>query len=174
MLSATGRNMMLQQIKESIADAQLVLVGIGTEFEVDFEKMKEDPFYIPLMDQAMQEENAEQLLQYLRFHYIRKHPEQSRIQAYQNLARLLEGKNYFVVSLCKDDLIFASGLNPERIVTPCGGFRSLQCTGECVTDQEPLVSDEQVLDALIQSIQKPLFSIYFICKDIVFCRCKPG
>lgn len=143
---------MQNQLQESIKTAQLVLVGIGTEFGVDFEKMKADSFYAPLIEQAMQEENAEQLMQYLKFHYIKKQPDESRIQAYNKLAELLEGKNYFAVSLCTDDLIFASNLNPERIVTPCGGYRSMQCGKECVTEQETLVTDEKVRDALYRSI----------------------
>lgn len=145
---------MLDQIKESIDAAQLVLVGIGTEFGADFDKMKEDAFYAPLIEQAMQEENAEQLMQYLRFHYLKKHPDDRIVQAYDKLAELLEGKNYFVVSLCSDDLIYASKLNPERIVTPCGGYRSMQCTKECVTEQEALVTDENVRNALLQSIDE--------------------
>ena len=99
-----------------------------------------------------QEENAEQLIQYLQFHYVKRHGDRKIVEAYNRLAKLLEGKNYFVVSLCTDDLIFDSALDAAKIVTPCGGFRAMQCMKECVTDQEALVSDENVMNALLESI----------------------
>lgn len=53
------------------------------------------------------------------------------LDAYNKLAGLLNGKNYFVISLCTDDQIFSSDLNPERIVSPLGGFRKKQCPDGC-------------------------------------------
>lgn len=38
--------------------------------------------------------------------------------AYRNLSRLLEGKNYFVITTCTDDMIYEAGLKKERIVQP--------------------------------------------------------
>lgn len=145
---------MQEKIKDSISEAQLVLIGIGTEFAQRFDNMKSDDFYIPLLEQAEKEENAEQLIQYLQFHYVKRHPDKKIIQAYNSLAELLQGKNYFIVSLCTDDLIYESDLDPERIVTPCGSFRAMQCMKECVTDQEPLVTDENVMSALLESIDR--------------------
>lgn len=148
----------MKQVRQSVSDAQLVLVGIGSEFGESFEGMEKDAFYAPLLEQVRQleksgqEESAGQILQYLRFHYLRRHPNERLIHAYDRLADLLEGKNYFIVTLCMDDLIFSSGLDTERIVTPCGGYRALQCGKECVTDQEPLVTDENVMRALLESI----------------------
>lgn len=56
------------------------------------------------------------------------------IGAYNKLAARLEGKNYFIVTLCMDDQIFNSNLNPERIVNPMGGFRQKQCPDACTHD----------------------------------------
>lgn len=67
---------------------------------------------------------------------------------------MLEGKNYFVVSLCTDDYIYSSKLDAGRIVTPCGGFRALQCHSECSTDQEPLVWDKQVTAQVMEEIRQ--------------------
>lgn len=143
---------MLEQVQRSVQGAQMVLVGIGAEFGESFERMEEDPFYASILKQAEHEENAGQLKQYLQFHYVKRHPNQRIVRAYQKLAAMLEGKNYFLVSLCMDDLVFEAGLDPNRIVTPCGGFRAMQCGRECVTDQEPLVTDSQVMEALLESI----------------------
>lgn len=143
---------MWDKVRESVAEAQLVLVGIGTEFAQPFENMESDSFYAPLLKQAEREENADQLKQYLEFHYCKRHPDGKIMAAYDRLAELLDGKNYFIVSLCADDLIYGSKLDPARIVTPCGGFYAMQCGKECVTDQEPLVTDQNVMGALLESI----------------------
>lgn len=142
----------MEEVRQAVADAQLVLVGIGSEFGESFEGMEKNAFYEPLLRQAKQEDNAEQLLQYLQFHYIRRYPNERLIGAYNNLAALLEGKNYFIVTLCTDDLIFSSQLDPERIVAPCGGYRAMQCGKECVTEQEAFVTDENVMQAVLESI----------------------
>ena len=42
---------MLEQIRQSIEQAQMVLVGIGTEFAVK-EEAQEDPFYRACQDRA--------------------------------------------------------------------------------------------------------------------------
>lgn len=41
-----------------------------------------------------------------------------RKEAYQGLSRLLEGKNYFIITTCKDDLIYTADLKKERIARP--------------------------------------------------------
>lgn len=53
------------------------------------------------------------------------------LAAYNKLAEMLEGKNYFIVSLCMDDVIFSSNLKCDRIVTPLGGKRKKQCPDAC-------------------------------------------
>ena len=61
--------------------AEMVLVGIGEEFEAE----------------SNQEICA---------------------KAYENLVQLLTGKNYFVITTGKDDLVMKSGLREDRIVQP--------------------------------------------------------
>ena len=38
--------------------------------------------------------------------------------AYQNLAKLLDGKNYFIITTGTDELIYEAGLKEDRIVRP--------------------------------------------------------
>ena len=52
-------------------------------------------------------------------------------RAYDSLEKLLAGKDYFIVSLCMDDYIYSTNLEKEKIVTPCGGFRKMQCDCNC-------------------------------------------
>ena len=72
-----------QEIQKCVQEADLVLVGIGTEFH---------------KKNAAQEEIME---------------------AYQKLADLLKEKNYFLLTVNTDDLIFESAIDSERIVAPC-------------------------------------------------------
>lgn len=86
---------MLEQIQELVKDAELVLVGIGEEFDT------------------------------------KKAGKEQVIQAYQTLADMLKNKEYFLVTLQTDELIYASDLDKERIVAPCGS----DVTGNVVTNQ---------------------------------------
>lgn len=78
--------------------------------------------------------------------YIREHVDSSIIDAYNMLLTKIEGCDYFVVSTCTDDVIYSSSLDDERIVTPCGGFRYLQCEDDCAHELLPF--EENMIDNL--------------------------
>lgn len=70
-----------KDLREKLETAEMVLVGIGEEFEA---------------------ENCQMISP----------------KAYANLAQLLAGKNYFVITTGRNDLIMQSGLKEDRIVQP--------------------------------------------------------
>lgn len=109
---------MLEQIRQSIEQAQMVLVGIGTEFAVK-EEAQEDPFFTELAKTAQTDPAAAALLA---FHKSQKKAggcKKEQVQkAYEVLADLLKDKNYFVISLCEDGLLEQSGLKKDRVLTP--------------------------------------------------------
>lgn len=109
---------MLEQIRQSIEQAQMVLVGIGTEFAVK-EEAQEDPFFTELAKTAQTDPAAAALLA---FHKSQKKTggcKKEQVQkAYEVLADLLKDKNYFVISLCEDGLLEQAGLKENRILTP--------------------------------------------------------
>lgn len=142
---------MWDKVKRSVSEAEMVLVGIGTEFAQDYTDMETDPFYAPLYSQALGEEDAGRFIQYLQFHYKTRRPDRKKLEAYRKLGEFLEGKNYFVVSLCTDGLWEDAGLKQERMVTPCGNFDAMQCVGECAARQ-PLMKEENRIYALLESI----------------------
>ena len=72
----------INDLKDKIGDADVVLVGVGEEF------------------------------------FLSENSETDVSSAYENLASVLEGKNYFIVSLCNDDLIYSSGLKIDKIAAP--------------------------------------------------------
>lgn len=79
---------------EKIENAEMILIGIGEEFD--------------------------------------NNPD--AVTAYNHLAELLDKKNYFIVSLCMDDLIFQSNLDKNKVVAPLGGFSKKQCPDACTHD----------------------------------------
>lgn len=110
---------MLDEIKQSIDDAQMVLVGIGAEMEAAAEG-QDEAFLEALKAQAEGNPAAAQLLTFMQARQKGARSRNELLAAYQRLAGLLEGKNYFVVSLCDDGLIDEAGLCADRIVTPRG------------------------------------------------------
>lgn len=109
-----------ETLKENISDAELVLVGIGEEFEENFQTISSD-----LQDKELWQKEL------LKKNYLEKKACEKHVRAYNQLAALLEGKNYFVVTLCKDGYIKQSSLDQDRIVAPCGGYDMVQCDRGC-------------------------------------------
>ena len=145
---------MTREVMEAVEEAQLLLVGIGTEWETPVDGLREAPFSGPFLLQAGRAGGGP-LEQYVHFHCLRRHPDPRRMAAYGKLERLLAGKNYFIVSLCRDDLIFESGLDADRIVTPCGGFRAFQCAGSCEGGGEKgLLRDEDAMESILRRIDE--------------------
>lgn len=54
--------------------------------------------------------------------------------AYEALAKLLEGKDYFIVTVNVDGQIYDSPLDGKRITAPCGNLHWYQCQAVCTTD----------------------------------------
>lgn len=129
---------MNDEIRKIIQDSDKVLIGLGDSFEYPYgdfmneewkELMKTDPFQADVR----------------KLNYKKAHPCQRISDAYQKLYEMVKDKDYFIVSLCVDDLIYDSSFPEERIVTPCGTYRYLQCSAleseECKKKLLP-VTDE--------------------------------
>lgn len=122
-----AKNLLLEKINE----AEMVLVGIGEEFGENVGKGKAMPQFADCFRKI--EENG-QLLWMLP--YMEKMQEDSARtekteKAYEILEKLLKDKNYFIVSTRMDDYIYRTNLKKEKVVTPCGGYRFLQCEDGC-------------------------------------------
>lgn len=55
-------------------------------------------------------------------------------RAYKALGRLLDGKDYFIVTVSVDGEILQSGLDGKRITAPCGNLHWFQCREACTKD----------------------------------------
>lgn len=116
---------MIEHVVEKIKAADLVLVGIGEELETlkwvrekkEYQKIAENigkSWILPFVEKREIEEAIK-----------------DRSEIYKLLSGCLEGKNYFIVSLCQDGMIREAGLEEGRIVEPCGGYKKLQCSDRC-------------------------------------------
>lgn len=53
------------------------------------------------------------------------------LAAYNKLWELLDGKNFFLVTIAADGLIYDTKIDKSRIVAPCGNRNFLQCSVPC-------------------------------------------
>lgn len=152
-----------QQLLKSVEDAELVLVGLGKEFVID------DSFCSGELFQKWKHADSEEkflwMEPFLKTIWLNEQKGLANQKAYEALARLLEGKNYFIVTLATDDMIYESGLNPERIVAPCGSVNKLQCEKHCTEKIYPWTKEmgEELKDAALSGELEQCLP--FICPD---------
>lgn len=118
-------------MQKTVQDADMVLVGIGEEFGIPEGKAEESGEYAVFMEQTNGAGQFRWMVPFLG--EIHKENGRSRrvMAAYQVLGKMIQDKNYFVVSTRTDDFIYDAGLREDRIVTPCGGYRFWQCAQGC-------------------------------------------
>ena len=114
-------------ILQRIQEAEMILIGIGEEFD-DLNALKKIPEYLRCR-QKMLDEQTEWLIPALNVIY-----EKERDEVYQVLSRfaeLIAEKNYFVVSVSTNELIRKVSWREKRLVMPCGGSQLKQCVQGC-------------------------------------------
>jgi NAD-dependent SIR2 family protein deacetylase len=98
-------------------------------------------------------------------------PERLR-SAYANLYCLLEGKNYFIVSMSLDSYLMQLRFQEDNIVNPCGNFRYLQCDKGCQDKvflfEEHFTNIEEILNELIANKQSNLSKCDVCGGELVF------
>lgn len=115
------------ELKKHLEEADMVLVGIGEDFE-EKRYLQQNDRYCDCCGQIAQT-GAEWVMPYVNRLFLK---DNHKLQvAYQTLAKLLEGKNYFVLTSCMDGLIRETSIKPERIVEPCGTYSKMQCASGC-------------------------------------------
>lgn len=70
--------------------------------------------------------------------------QEDALQALNQLAGVLEKKNYFAVSICTSDIAKKSNLQHDRIVQPCGTIAQKQCVNRCEEGLLALSEQESV------------------------------
>ena len=113
-------------LKKIIAEFDMILVGIGECFEEKF------------LDLKIENEGTALYEDFQRKIYLDNHKDSKEDTFYRILSKMIENKNYFIVTLSKDDRIYNSGIKKDRIVAPCGSYNYLQCSMVCTKDIFPL------------------------------------
>lgn len=121
----------IREVREKIEDAQLVLIGIGEDFQYDWNALLQDARYQEIEQEIGEDEQHIWIVPFLQKMILQQLQEDKWKRAYDTLADLVSEKNYFIVSLCMDDRIYESHFDQQKIVTPCGGFRKMQCDCNC-------------------------------------------
>lgn len=153
----------IREIKEKVHAAELVLIGIGEEFQYDWNVLLRDERYREIEREIGDNEQYIWIVPFLQKMILEQICDDRWRNAYACLRKITENKNYFIVSLCIDDRVYEAGFDEKRIVTPCGGFRKMQCDSNCageLTDIPP-ESYEAVLqyyrkEVPLTAIQEPV------------------
>ena len=160
-------------LDQKLGEADLVLVGIGSGLQYDWNLIADDPNYSALVEQAGEGDAFDQFFSFLQADMLKKHADKDLESCFSNLSEKLKGKNYFIVTTTIDDTIFHTGFDTNRIVTPCGGFRKLQCTDNCskeLTDTEAI--DWETISSCYQAKTLPETYHKLTCphcgKELVF------
>ena len=128
---------MEERIIESIHGAEKVLVGIGELFQEIYLPLKKEEFL------KLEKENP-LLAGYKKIKYLKKITDDPVKKAYKVLMELLKDKDYYIITTCNDDKIYDIGFEKNRIVSPCGNLRYLQCTENC--SKELLSVSQEMID----------------------------
>lgn len=140
---------MLNKIRDIIEESEYILIGIGEEWDSRFKPLEVSEEIDALLQSCEKDESLQWIRPFLLKELMGFGYEQQ--SAYQNLLRILEQKNYFIVSTCIDGNIWNQGFDNNRIVTPCGDYEKLQCSDRC-TEQLFEINDSfnKDLNAIIK------------------------
>lgn len=118
-------------LSKLIDDADMILVGIGKEMEAKESDYKTNLGDSKIIKSVEEDKKLKWLLPFIDMRAIQKTNFSKINEAYEKLSQLLCGKNYFIITLATDDIIYRTSLDEKRIVAPCGNNKLLQCSEKC-------------------------------------------
>lgn len=136
------------RVLDELQGAQMLLVGIGEEFD-EKEYLAEQKRYLVIEEELNQKKEFLWMLPFIQALFLK---EDAALQnAYRNLSKHLENRNYFILTTCMHGLLEQQPIDPERMVSPCGTYYKLQCQSESCDE---LVSTP---GALLREIEEYVF-----------------
>ena len=149
------------KIEEACKRADLVLVGIGEKFQYNWDILQKQERFMQIESEieerekdASEQKTYKWIIPFLQKMSLEKYPDESLVKAYRGLLQLISDRNYFIISMVMDDYLYQCDLKQDRIVTPCGGFRKMQCDHNC--GDEILDVDDTVYDRIIAYYRKEI------------------
>ena len=142
---------MEQGLGELISSSDLIIVGIGSEWNWVKSGIKNDARYNELLEYCNHEGN-QFLLPIIEYEYAKYNTDKRIEDAYKALRTLIGDKKYFLVSdiFLQDAVKY--GFDADRCVYPCGNYKYLQTSNP----EEELIDAESVdvFTELVESIHK--------------------
>lgn len=119
------------EIYEKCKDADMVLIGIGEEFQYNWDILLQNPRYQEIEKEIEENDGYRWIVPYVQKMALELYTDKKLDEAYKALRKLVDGKNYFIITTVTDDYVYRYDFDETRIVTPCGGFRKMQCDFNC-------------------------------------------
>lgn len=153
------------KIEKACEEADLILVGIGEKFQYDWDILQRQERFLQIeaeinVGEPSAWEMYKWIIPFLQKMALDIYPDELLLSAYRNLTQLISGRNYFIISMAMDDYLYRFDIRQDRIVTPCGGLRKMQCDHNCCG--EILDVDSTVYDKIKDYYNKgiPLKSLH--------------
>lgn len=134
-----------------ISDADMILIGVGEEFD-DIRSLKTIDGCLELRNAIIISDEPWLLP---KFDAVYREKTKSKVNtALDILIKLLEEKNYFVVSTSMNPDVFQANWKEGRFVGPCGSCLSKQCIDGCTAElREVTDSDDRILNECVENIR---------------------
>lgn len=135
--------MSAEGFREQLAQAELVLVGLGEEFDAACRLKNVDEFVRGR--QLLQDKNKSWLVPAWG-EYCADRQEVNVVRSeLEKLVSLLDGRNYFVVSVSTHSAIASVMEGNGRLVMPCGSVLAKQCGNGCEGEILPIATEDRSL-----------------------------
>lgn len=130
----------IEECRQKIEDADIVLIGFGKEFNIKrSDILKDNDMYNVLeLEESPLTDLEKQWIELTIMSKILENGDcaivKERQEIYNRIAEFLykNGKNnYFVVTTCNDDIIRSSSFDKDRMVAPCGTLEYMKCDTGC-------------------------------------------
>lgn len=140
-------------VLQRIEEADMVLVGIGEEFDCT-KLLKQNDEYKEKC-QLLEAEERRWLLPLLNQQYTSDETQENIKKALEKLANILKDKNYFVVTTSTNPVVKDISWKEHRLVAPCGSYHMKQCSNGCAdvlqeTSCEDVNEAKKMLDCIGQ------------------------
>lgn len=129
---------MEEWITEKLQKSDMLLIGIGEEFE-ERSFLKAQPEYERGLAYLQRMERLD-LLPLLAAGILNGRGR--AVKALQKLYGIIADQNFFLISTCQTDIPRRAGFPENRVVTPCGTLRKSQCVCGCEQSLTDVGEDE--------------------------------
>lgn len=131
-----------EELREQLAQAELVLVGLGEEFDAACQLKGVEEF--TKGRQLLQDKSVSWLVPAWGEYCVDRLGLDMVNPVLEKLVRLLKGRNYYVVSVSTNSAV-TSVISSDRLVMPCGSVLAKQCGNGCEGEILPVEKEDSTL-----------------------------